>query len=57
MDKREIALQLTLKALETGSFNKIVMGNITDNPSKDKANSFNAEQIVKFYNTVLENLA
>ena len=56
MENKEIALQLTMKALETNSFNKSVLNAATSNTAKGNANTFNAKQIATFYNTVLEKL-
>jgi len=56
MDKNEIALQITLKAMETGMISKTIMGNAVAKEQKEKANEFNAIELAKFYRSVLKDL-
>lgn len=55
MDKHEIALQLTLKALDNNN-NLLICYQNYDYYSQEKAeeqNAFNAKQISDFYNAIL----
>lgn len=52
MEKREIALRLTLEAIERGVV--LTDNRIYDETGKiEEVNEFNATQIAKFYNTLL----
>lgn len=55
MDGKEIALQLTLKALDKGNIKFYPYGAEEKNAIMD-VNSFNAQQVCDFYNNVLNRL-
>lgn len=48
MDKSEIALQLTLKAMDSN----VIQTNGRNDGAKEEVNAFNAKQISDFYNSV-----
>lgn len=57
MDKYEVAMHLTIKAMEQKTLHFIYQGSSTPtNELKADANKFNAEQAVKYFNTVLHSL-
>lgn len=56
MDSKEIALQLTLKAIETKHVH-LHLYKEADNERAEKANEFNAIQISKFYNDILNRIS
>lgn len=49
MDKKEIALQLTLKAIDSTN---VIQTMGRNDGSKEEVNAFNAKQISDFYNSV-----
>ena len=56
MEKREIALRLTLEAIERGVV--LTDNHIYDETGKiEEVNEFNATQIAEFYNTLLNAFA
>lgn len=55
MDKNEIALELTLAAMEQGVIG-IDVYQYEEKPDIDKKNAFNAKAVVNFYNEIYDNI-
>ena len=56
MDNREIAMNLTLKAMELKAVNLKLETNGNPNTLKENSNGFNADEISKFFNKIFDSL-
>ncbi len=56
MDNKEIALQLTLKAIDKGVIQYALSYGTDEETKRENSNLFSAKQITAFFNEILKNL-
>lgn len=57
MNDKEIAMQLTLKAMETGAIIRFVANRDASNESVESANEKNSRFVCDFYKAMLETIS
>ena len=56
MNNKEIALQLTLKAIDQGIIQYALASGTDEEAKRESSNLFSAKQITTFFNEILKNL-
>lgn len=56
MNNKEIALQLTLKAIDQGIIQYALASGTDEEAKRENSNLFSAKQITTFFNEILKNL-
>ena len=56
MNNKEIALQLTLKAIDQGIIQYALASGTDEEAQRENSNLFSAKQITTFFNEILKNL-